>query len=225
MKKIKHITRNKLLKKPDEFITLSGKIFQYISHQKKPIAIIFTTFVIILLITLGFNIHLNKMELKAQNLLYQAIEVYNHENDNESLVKFKNIIDQFSHSQAADFASVYIGNYYYKIKDYDQSIIYFNNALDGNIGIHYINNSLLNSLAYCYLEKGNYEKAIDFFNKIIKKDGFYLTEEIYINLGRCYENLNNNDKATEVYQKLIDRYPNSSHLSLVEWKKNKLKLK
>lgn len=63
----------------------------------------------------------------------------------------------------------------------------------------------------CYSNKGNYQKAIEFYMKTLEK--FPNHRELILSIGNAYSNLNNLEKATEWFNKLkIDDIGNTDTL-------------
>jgi tetratricopeptide (TPR) repeat protein len=236
--KRKRITR-KDLKKPDKFISVSIRVLNFISHHKKTATISGIMLVLFMGVIFGWLFYTKYLEAKAQFFLYQACNEYyqkeiEEENNNRfnpgkksnidiALNKFRMIIDEYPCSQAANFAFLYLGNCYYKLGDYDHSIIHYNKLLKRKFKVNYLTPFVLDSLGYSYQANRDYEKAINYFNKTIKKsENSLLVQESYLNLGRCYEKLNKKKEAVGIYQELVAKYPDSFYKDLVEWKISKL---
>ena len=227
MLKKKKISRKELLSKPDEYISLSVKILDFISYHKKTFIISGIIFVFILSLISGFAFYGKHLEARAQRLLYQADQYIYHEKNEEILknylININRIIDEYSNTYAANYALLFLGNHFYRLKDYDKSIDCYNKFLNGKVKVKYLRAMVYNSIGYCYQEQGNYEKAIDNFYEIIKIKRNIFNETTYLHLGECYEKLNNKDKAIDSYQKLINQYPHTYYINIVEGKISKLK--
>lgn len=77
----------------------------------------------------------------------------------------------------------------------------------GQPGVEIVNLHMGN----CYSQKGEYQKAIEFYLKSIEK--FPNNKEIILSIGNAYGNLNDFDKATEWFNKLkIDDIGNTDTL-------------
>lgn len=57
-----------------------------------------------------------------------------------------------------------------------------------------------------HCETGNYEKALEAYNKALEKNPEYV--EVYCNIGVIYKNLGNTHKAVEFYENALKLAPN-----------------
>ncbi len=65
-------------------------------------------------------------------------------------------------------------------------------------------------LANQYMKKGNWQKAEETFETIVKKypDGFYTARSIFMVAYLNANHLNNTEKAKQYYELFIQKYPN-----------------
>ena len=86
-----------------------------------------------------------------------------------------------------------IGNCYYKLKEYDNAIKYYNMAADRAPDNFYV----LFGLANCYRGISDYKKSIEYLDKVLKKDS--RNQVILSRLGDLYANISEFKKAKEYY--------------------------
>ncbi len=92
------------------------------------------------------------------------------------------------------------GRIFYSMKKYEEAKIYFIKSLEQNP-----DKETKNLLALTYYELGEYEKALNIFDALLKT-----TENstpLMLNKAKCLEHLNRNDDALEVLYKLTDIFP------------------
>jgi len=100
-----------------------------------------------------------------------------------------------------------IGNVYYKMKKYDLAIPHYLKTLDIYKEKNLVILNLMINIADSYKNIGNYQKAIEFYLKILL-DNQGIT--ILLELGECYKNLNKYKEAEEYYEKALGNYENNS---------------
>ncbi|MCQ2973185.1 MAG: tetratricopeptide repeat protein [Bacteroidales bacterium] len=104
-----------------------------------------------------------------------------------------------------------LGDLYIANKDYDNSLNSNRKLYDLCCENNNISESLnaLNNLAYCYVCKGEYNKAIQYYNQLINSDQKFSKDErldavSYTNLGMCYQNLGNKKACFNSLTKAAD---------------------
>lgn len=115
-------------------------------------------------------------------------------------------------------SSVYakLGELYFKIRDYDQAITAFRNALDRSP-----NNTLYRRLmADVYFAKKDFKSAAEEYEKVISIDRTVWVA--YHRLGDAYIEQKMLEAAKTVYKKLINRNPNYSKINIIRRKLSSL---
>jgi len=69
-------SRKELLKKPDEFITFTGKVIRFVTDHQKPISYALYAVVAIVLIIFGYRFFAQRAEAKAFSMLGQTMAKY-----------------------------------------------------------------------------------------------------------------------------------------------------
>jgi tetratricopeptide (TPR) repeat protein len=97
-----------------------------------------------------------------------------------------------------------LGNTLTKVKDYPGGIAAYEKALELSPG----NNVLISSIAYNYLYLENWDKAEEYYTKLVDKDS--LSYEGNVHLGFIYQKKNDNERAIMVYEKALASQPNDA---------------
>ena len=97
-----------------------------------------------------------------------------------------------------------LGNTLTKVKDFPGGIAAYEKAL----AIAPDNNSLISSIAYNYLYLENYDKAEEYYQKLVDKDS--LSYEGNVHLGFIYQKKNDLTRAIMAYEKALAAQPNDA---------------
>lgn len=155
-----------------------------------------------------------------------------------SISKLTEVSKKYKGSNIGAISLLYAANAHYNLREFDKAIEIYNrilfkieredSPLHGNIneirvspGV--VRDSALYGLAYSYEQKGDLKKAIEIHTSLTSSKDSYLREAGLVSLGRLYEKSNDKAKALESYQKVISEYPESSSLSEIKEKVERLK--
>jgi len=187
---------------------------QYIEENKKSLTIIVSA---IILVVGGYMLYtrilLTPKENEARAQIFRAEQYFEQdsfdlalEGDGDAL-GFLEIIDEYGITKTANLANYYAGISYLRLGDYDAAIEYLK-SFDSNDKL--ISVIALGALGDAYVEKEEYNEAVNFFEKAANKNRNDLTSAIYLKkAGLAYEALENYRKAVTSYEKIKKLYPNS----------------
>jgi tetratricopeptide (TPR) repeat protein len=216
----------KKLKEPDEFITFSAKILNFVAENKNRVLIISVVFLIIISMLIGIRGYFIKSEKKAFTLMAKSMAEYRtalKENKNNSALQevynnLNGILDKYSVMHAKKFAKVYLANISFQNKDFEKAIELYTDALNDFSNDPLIKNLILNSLACSYEEKNDYKSAVSYFEMIVSGNNLFMKDEALFNLGRLYAAMGEPDKSRNAFASIIDNYPDYLHIGLVKAK-------
>jgi len=187
---------------------------QYVEENKKSLTIIVS---VIILVVGGYMLYtkvlLTPKENEAKAQIFRAEQYFEQdsfdlalEGDGDAL-GFLEIIDEYGITKTANLANFYAGISYLRLGDYDAAIDHLK-SFDSNDKL--ISVIALGALGDAYVEKGDYEEAVSFFEKAANKNRNDLTSAIYLKkAGLAYEAMENYNKAVTAYEKIRKLYPNS----------------
>jgi len=220
----KRVTRKELLKKDDEFISLSTRIYQFVITHKKKIQWAGICLGAIAVVTLGINLylrHLNQQALAAYNKAYQNLvpnssSQASEESIQRSTEELDRLIREYGWTKMATFAIPQLAYLKFGQGNYEEAISLYKDYLE-QIG----DNSIYQPMAYfgiaaCYEAKEDYQSAIRYLKKIMDTDGAFLKEEAMYSLGRMYELHGRSDLSRETFQKFVSQFPQSPLLPLAK---------
>lgn len=155
-----------------------------------------------------------------------------------SISKFMDLSKKYKGSNVGAISLLYAANSHYNLKEFDKAIELYNRllfkieredpSLHGNINEIKVSSGIVRDtaiygLASSYEQKGDLKKAIEIQTLLTSSKDSHLREEALITIGRLFEKNNDKAKALESYQKAITDYPESSNLSRIKEKVERLK--
>jgi len=211
---------------PDEFISTSSVVVDYVKNNYKALMSGAVIVLVLFLIVFGWFYYTRGKEMEAVNLYNQAKRIYQSgtpiQKDNQprgevyrsALKKFEEVYNNYSGTASATAASLYLGDCYYHVQEYDKAIEYYRHFIETSKKSDYLRCFAFEGLGYCYEEKGDYQKALDYYQESIRESAGAIKELLYLNVARCYEALNDRTNALEFYKKVVDGQGNSLFLTL-----------
>ncbi len=192
----KKISRKKLLKEPDEFISTTAKTIQFFQTYQRQILRSAIVVLIVAAAVAGGFYYLRWQEGKALAIQDEALKLYQEayrsslENPaTEKKEDFKNALDKFQKAlsvykwgRTAQISELYLGNCYFGLKDYDQAQAAYSRCLEGPF-----RPLALNGLAYAFEAKGDYQQALESFQKGMDDRDNPFQLESMLGAARCYE--------------------------------------
>ena len=226
MAKGKKISRKKLLNEPDEFITMSAKLFRLAVEYKKHIMV--SVGIVLGLIVIGSVIHFFSVrsETKAFALFDQSLKTFGTHLQEQGPAKaleavekdFKTLLTKYSRKNAAKLGRVIIANLYHNSDRTDEAIALYQKAQDEFRDNAFYHNLILSQLGYAYEKKQNYGEAIKYFEMIANGPDPVIKDGAVFNLGRLYELNGEKEKSIDAFKKIVTDYSDSMYYKLAQEK-------
>lgn len=214
----KRLTRKELLKKPDEFLTFTQQVFDFVSENLNMVLGVVGALALAAAIFMAFYLwsasnSRQAMELEQEgNRLYSARQtqgVYGMEqvrSDAEikkALDKYKEIVKKYPDTPNAERAQVYIGDCYFRLQQFGDAERNYLQYLAQYPEQGFFTLAVKESLAYVYEAKGDYNRAISFFTDASRDLPENKRSRTFMDIGRCYEEMGKFDFALDYYQKVV----------------------
>ncbi len=218
----------KKVTEPDEFISTSSVFVDYIKSNYTTIGIVFGVVLLVALIAFGWFYHRKGKEKEALVLFNQAKQTFQQitaAGDQSrdvgyrlALQKFEKVSSNYAGTKCAVLSLLYLGDCSYRLKEYDKAIEYYLSFIDKTKRGYYLRYFAFEGLGYCFEEKGDFEKAIDYYNQSLKISDIALQDLVYLNIARCYEALNDKKNALAYYKKVGNGQDDSVFFKLAKEK-------
>jgi len=199
-KKRKRYTR-KWMKQPDEFLTTSSRVIDYISRHTRVFLISLVTFFFLLGTAGAVLYYKNKMDNLVAQQLAQATDLYHQKKWEESRQEYERIIRRFPRNRQIWWAKLYLGHIYWQKRDFSKAAQLYQEVSEaGSQGNRLIRGLALLGLAKTYEEWGKIEQAIKTYQELTQLNDPFFQQQAYRSLGICYEYLGEREKAQEYYR-------------------------
>jgi tetratricopeptide (TPR) repeat protein len=187
---------------------------QYIEENKKSLSIIVAA---IILVVGGYLLYSRVMlapkEKEAQTQIFRAEQYFEQDSfrlaldgDGDAL-GFIDVIDDYGMTNTANLAQYYAGICYLQLGEFENAIEHLK-KFDSNDKL--VSVIALGAIGDAYVELGDIDKAVSFFEKAGNKSKNDFTSAVYLKkAGIAYEALQNYKKAVIAYEKIKRLYPNS----------------
>ncbi|MGB5750867.1 MAG: tetratricopeptide repeat protein [Desulfobacterales bacterium] len=217
-------TRKELLKEPDEFMTLSGKLIGFVVTYKNQLTYGLGIILALVIIISGVRFFSIRAENKASALLESSLIEYNSLRTDKKPDAvydavsggFQNILQEYARKNATKIARLIYANICYDASKYEQAVSLYNTSLKDFETHPMIHSQILSSLGYAYEQQSEYSTAVDYFEKISTAPGQNLKDEALYHLGRLYNKLGQPEKSKAAYQKILSDYPDFIYIDIVK---------
>lgn len=160
------------------------------------------------------------MEYEAQSDMFMAEKYFSQDSLQKAIngdglnAGFIDIVDEYSGTKAANLAHYYLGICYINTGEYEFAIDELKQFSSNDVMISTV---ALGSIGDSYMELGDPEKAISYYEKAIKNGENKLTSPIYlIKAGLAYEDLQDFSEAEAKYKALKANYPDSKEAQTID---------
>ena len=224
MAKKRKKTRKELLKEPDEFMTLSGKLIGFAVTYKIHLTIGLGIVLALVIIFSGIRFFSIRAENKAAALLESSLIEYNSlKTDKQPATVynavsggFQDILQKYGGKNSGKIARLIYANICYDAGKYEQAINLYNTSLKDFEAHPMIHSQILSSLGYAYEQQKQYSAAVGYFEKISTSPEQIQRGEALYHLGRLYNKLGQPGKSKDAYQKIISDHPDFIYIDIVK---------
>jgi tetratricopeptide (TPR) repeat protein len=208
----KTISRKELLKKPDEFITTSNKIANWVTAHYQKVIWGGALVVLVAGAFFGYRAYAAHQEKQGREAYFSSMELTD---INQKIKKLATVTADYPRTQGAQKAWISLGHLYYQQKDFTQAMNAYRSALNQGKLPTEIQSLITESLAYVLEEKGDLKGAVETFGKLLQGTDPLLKENAHLNLARVYVKSGQTKEAKTTYQDFLKAFPNSIYAPLV----------
>jgi tetratricopeptide (TPR) repeat protein len=221
-------TRKELLKEPDEFITLSSRLFGWVARYKDEITYAILGVVVLAAVLSGYVYYSSRQEAAAASLLAQALaklERLSAEKPKDKAVQevsedFRHIFNDYSSRANGSIARLMYANLCYEIGDYQQAADLYRASLPRFADQPLIHFQILKSLGYTYEALQDAAAAVTYFEQAQAAGERSLQDDVLFHLGELYARLGQKDKSTDAFKRILSEHADSVYANLVRQRVN-----
>jgi predicted negative regulator of RcsB-dependent stress response len=220
----KKISRKQLLKEPDEFLTLSGKAFNYARTHVKQLQYLGVALCALVLLLFGGYSYYKYINKKGQETYNKAYEVFKNSfkpdmklaDLKKSAELFKKVAEKYHLSRAARLALPEEAYVKFLNKDYDGAISLYRDFLDQVSGNYRYEALARLALAACYEQKGQLQTAIVTLKPILAEMGNPFGELALFHIARLYRLNHQENEEKKAIKEFMETYKNSPFLPMIK---------
>lgn len=145
-------------------------------------------------------------EIEAQAKMFVAEQYFEKDslklaiNGDGTNYGFSQIVDEFGSTKSGNLAKYYLGICYLKTGEFQLAI---DNLEDFDADDHIVAPMALGGIGDAYMELGNNDKAIEYYQKAAEKNSNNFTAPLFLmKAGMTYDIMGNYAKAIEMYEKI-----------------------
>ena len=161
----KSISRKELLKKPDEFITTSNKIANWVTVHYQKVIWVGAVVVLVAGAFFGYRAYAAHQEKQGREAYFSALEL---PEITQKIKKLSAVTTDYPRTQGAQKAWISLGHLYYQQKDFTRALNAYRSALSRGKLLPEFQSLINESLAYVLEEKGDLKGAADTFSQILE---------------------------------------------------------
>ena len=218
-------TRKELLKEPDEFITVSGKLIRFAVAHKTLLTYSITIIIGLAVIISGIRFFSIRAENKAAALLDKSLTQYESLNNEKKTPEevygavssdFQLILDKYGSKDSGKIARLTFANICYNAGKYEQAIELYKTSLEDFKKHPLVQNQVLGSLGYAWEQLNDYATATVYFEKLTSAPEPITRAEALYHLGWLYDKLGQTEKSRAAYNKILSEHQDFIYLDLVK---------
>lgn len=215
-KKKEQEQHNDLLENPEALADQLSKTEEFVEQNK---GLVFGIGAVILLVVggyFGFDYYKGAQNEEAQNEMFQA--VYYFESDSLDLalngdginLGFKDIIDEYGITDAANLANYYAGASFLKQGDFKSALLYLEDFSSSDLLVQARAYSLMGD---AHMELQDYVSAAEYYEKAADyKSNKYFSPRYLMKAALAYEYAENIEAAKKSYDTIINEFWDSSEV-------------
>jgi predicted negative regulator of RcsB-dependent stress response len=218
------ISRKEMLKKDDEFISLTSHAFDFVKGHKRLFDYLGMAVLCLIVVYMGVYAYTRYINKKGQEAFNKAFYAMNDQTGSDKAKPssanteklFNDLIKDYGMSKAAKLALPELAYAKFEQKKYDEAISMYEEYLDKVSDNEPYNSLTRMALSTCYEQKGEYDKAIAPLEKIMEGPDDYIKEQAMLNLARVYRLAGKKDKSNEIITKFKEKFPKSVYFDMAD---------
>ncbi len=223
MAKKTKVTRKELLKEPDEFISFTGKVVNFVRANEKNIYTALVILLVGILIFTGLRFYLQRRAASAataydsaKQKFVSAVNTKSPEDFAAVRGEFAQVVENYRRTPGGRLAQVMLGNTALQAGNFDEAIVEYAKALPLFKKEPLVLNMILSGMAYAAEGKKDWESAARHFGEVANDPASLNREDALLGQARALKALGDDAGAKQVYQTFLTDFPNSFRAQWVQ---------
>lgn len=209
----------KSLKKPDEFLTTTGKMIRYFEEHRNRVVAGILGVVVLFMSILGVLYNMQSREARMESLLSEMKHVLTQDKDKNPDQVSKDLdrlLEKFGDGSQKQRAQLMIADFNFQKNQFDKAITLYSDIV-ANSATGELNRDLAQrGLAYAFEGKKEFKKAIEAYKSMVDRKSFSLPLfPVYMDLSRNYELDNDKKNALLLLREMINKFRNVRELEQI----------
>jgi tetratricopeptide (TPR) repeat protein len=190
----------------DKLNTNLGEASEKIAQNKKVIFWAVGGLAVVAAFVLSYLFIYRNPQLNKAFEAYNQVEIKAEGNDSVAAAEYKKVADEYGSNDAGNLAALSAAEAYYNQGKYKEAVKYLE---DFSTSEPVLGANALALTGDCYVNLKQYDKALEYFNKAIKKadKNPQIVPRVLLKEANVYDEQKKYDKALECYQQIKDQYP------------------
>jgi predicted negative regulator of RcsB-dependent stress response len=222
----KKVSRKQLLKEPDEFMTTTGQVLQWIRDNTRTVGIGIAVVAVCVVAAVGYYAYQRQQNLAAHELFEKA------ENQYEAAVRatepvkpeawdllfaqFDFIAQSYGAYPAGEMALLYTGHVLYRKEDYKAALDRYTKMQSTHLIKTGLEPLIRYQLATTRFALHDYEEAKKLFEDLAKDTNSPYRREASSSIARIYEAMHKNKEAVQAYKQYLKMFPEAPDAAFVK---------
>jgi len=220
------ISRKELVKEPDEFITVTGRVIVYIREHPNHATAAVTAILALTLAISGYFWYQNRQTATGHRFFEIAVQEYEntiHSGESPSPEKldhllsvFDRIAIDFSSTPSGEQALLYAGHVLYQKNDFQGALDRYSRMQSSNLVKKGLGPMVLYHIAHTRLAMKDYDQSLALFSELTKDTNSPYKREAYASVARIYELTNRNKEALQAFRQYLKLFPEAPDAQYVK---------
>ena len=223
---LKNLSRKQRLKQPDEFITLTGRVIQWVRNNPKRVTAYVAALLAVVLFVAGYSYYREMRGRTASALLSKHLEGYRQASATKKPAQalsaaqpgLEGLAEQYSNQAAGRLAPIYLGHLLLNAAKPSEAIDYYKQMLASHGNDPLLAGVILNGLGAAYYQAGDQESAINYYARLVSGGHTLYKDSALFNLGILYQQTQKSAKAQEMFKQLAELFPDSRYAAMAQEK-------
>lgn len=200
----------KHMMKEDKLVTTTFRVTEWVQKNYQKILMVAGAVVAVAIVVFVFFSLRAQRNEKAAQLFGKATLDFRMGKLNQAISTLETVVNKYGGTKAAPQAIFLLGNVYFQNRRFDQAISTFERFTRKGKGDPLLMASSLFGIAQCHLEKKEFNKAGEFFDRAFESDSEgILAANALLSAGFSYGRAADFEKAKSSYRRVLELFPQS----------------